>query len=172
MLNKRYFSLTLSLLGLFAAAAPAAFAADDLLSVNKTVFIQIVLFLVAIFILNKLVFKPFINLIDRRDKLTRGAIEEAKELEEKVAHIIEEYDAKLAEARAQAIEERNKIVQEGQNAAEDILSKAREETSELLKEAKGKLEADTQEIKTKVKSDVDDIGRDIASRVLGKEIAS
>lgn len=172
MLNKRYFSLTLSVLGLFAATAPGAFAADNLLSVNKTVFIQIVLFLVAIYVLNKLVFKPFLNLTDRRDKLTRGAIEEAKELEEKVAHIIEEYDAKLAEARAQALEERNKIVQEGQSAAEDILSKAREETSELLHEAKHKLEVETEEIKNKVKSDVDDIAQDIASRVLGKEVAS
>ncbi len=171
MLNKRIFSLALSALGLFAATAPSAFASDDLLSVNKTVFIQIVLFLIAIYILNKLVFKPFLNLMDRRDKLTRGAIEEAKELEEKVAHIIEEYDAKLVEARSLAVEERNKIVQEGQNVADGILSKAREETSELLQDAKGKLEADTQEIKDKVKSDVDDIARDIASRVLGKEIA-
>ncbi len=172
MLNKRNFSITLCALGLFAVSATSSFAADDLLSVNKTVFIQIVLFLIAIYILNKLVFKPFLNLMDRRDKLTRGAIEEAKELEEKVAHIIEEYDAKLAEARSLAVEERNKIVQEGQSAADDILSKAREETSELLHEAKHKLEAETEEIKNKVKTDVDDIAQDIASRVLGKEIAS
>jgi len=172
MLNKRIFSITLSALGLFAASAPSAFASDDLLSVNKTVFIQIVIFLIAIYILNKLVFEPFLNLIDRRDKLTRGAMEEAKEFEEKVAHIIEEYDAKLAEARVFAVEERNKIVQEGQSVAEGILTQAREETTELLKDAKSKLEADTQEIKNKVKSDVDTIAKDIASTVLGKEIAS
>ncbi|MGB3364599.1 MAG: hypothetical protein WBB48_07455, partial [Thermodesulfobacteriota bacterium] len=45
-------------------------ASGDLLSVNYTVFIQIVIFLIAIFILNKLVFKPFLNLVDRRDMLT------------------------------------------------------------------------------------------------------
>ena len=172
MLNKRIFSILLSALGLFAATTPSAFASEDLLSVNKTVFIQIVLFLIAIYILNKLVFKPFLNLMDRRDKLTRGAIEEAKELEEKVVHIIKEYDSKLAEARVLAIEERNKIVHEGQTAAEGILARAREETTELLKDAKSKLEADTQEIKNKVKSDVHAIAKDIASRVLGKEIVS
>ncbi len=172
MLNKRFFSFILGTLGLFAATAPCALAADDLLSVNKTVFIQMAIFLIAIYILNKLVFKPFLNLMDRRDKLTRGAIEEAKELEEKVVQIIDEYEAKLAEARVLAVEERNKIVQEGEKVAEGILSKAREETSGLLQEAKHKLEADTLEIKNKVKSDVDAIAKDIASTLLGKEIAS
>lgn len=172
LLNKRIFSYTLPALGLFAAAAPSAFAADDLLSVNRTVFIQIVIFLIAIYILNKLMFKPFLNLMDRRDKLTRGAIEEAKELEEKVVHIIEEYDAKLTEARALAAQERNKIVQEGQSVANDIVNKAREETSALLHEAKQKLESESKEIKSKVKSDVDSIAKDIASTVLGKEVSS
>lgn len=172
MLNKRTYSFTASLFVLLVLTASQAYASDDLLSVNKTVFIQIVLFLIAIYILNTLVFKPFMKLMDRRDKLTRGAIEEAKELEVKVRQIIEEYDIKLAEAREQAIEERNKIVHEGQTVADGILSKAREETTELLKEAKTKLEADTEEIKVKVKSDVDAIAKDIASKVLGREVVS
>ena len=172
MLNKKTFSYLLSSLGLLFISAHGAFAAsDNLLSVNKTVFIQIAIFLIAIYILNKLVFKPFLALVDRRDKLTRGAIEEANELEGKVAQIIEEYDAKLAEARVQAVAERNKIIHEGQKAADDIVHKTRENTSALLHEAKEKLEADTQDIKNKVKSDVDSIAKDIATTVLGKEIA-
>jgi F-type H+-transporting ATPase subunit b len=149
--------------------ATNAYASDDLLSVNYTVFIQIVIFLIAIFILNKLVFKPFLNLVDRRDKLTRGAIEEAQELEERVKEIIAEYDVKLNEARALAIEERNKIILEGQAVADNIIGKAREETSVILEDAKTKLEADTQEIREKLKGDVDGLAEDIASRVLGKE---
>ena len=69
------------ILVLFVVITSNAFAAsEDLLTVNKTVFFQIIIFLAAIFILNKLVFKPFLNLIDKRVKLTRGAIEEANEL--------------------------------------------------------------------------------------------
>lgn len=174
MLNKRFFSYAILSVGFFALGSVSAFAAggSDLLSVNYTMFIQIVIFLIALYVLNKFVFKPFLELVDRRDKLTRGAIDEAKELEEKVARIIEEYDAKLAEAKAQAAQERNKIVHEGQQVADGIITRSREETSALLHEAKQKLEKDTEEIKNKVKSDVDNIGRDIASRVLGKEVSS
>jgi F-type H+-transporting ATPase subunit b len=154
---------------LLLAAASQAFASDDLLSVNKTVLIQIVIFIVAIFILNTLVFKPFIELIDRRDKLTKGAIKEAKELEEKVKEIILEYEAKLNEARAQALEERHKIVREGESAASAIISKTREETAALLDDAKKKLEAETGVIKEKLKGDVELLSKEIATRVLGRE---
>ena len=130
----------------------------------------IVIFLIAIYILNKLVFKPFLNLVDRRDKLTRGAIEEAHELEDKVKAIIEEYDSKLNEARTLAVEERNKLIQEGQNVAQEIIGEARNETSALLDEAKVKLEADTKEIKEKIKNDIDSLAGEIATKVLGKEL--
>lgn len=160
-----FFSFALVILSSNAYAA-----SGDLLSVNYTVFIQIIIFLAAIFILNKLVFKPFLNLVDRRDKLTRGAIEEAHELEEKVKSIIEEYDVKLHEARELAIEERNKLILEGQAVAGEILSKAREETGGLLEEAKAKLAADTKEIKDNIKGDIDKLADDIASKVLGKEV--
>lgn len=167
MKQKRFlivFSLIFSLL-----VASNALAADDLLSVNKTVFIQIILFLAAIFILNSLVFKPFIQLIDRRHKLTRGAIEEAEELERKVKEIIEEYDQKLSEARTVAQEERNKILREAESVSSGIITKAREDANVVLEEAKVRLEAEAKEMKEKLKGDVDLLAKDIASKILGKE---
>lgn len=170
MYFSKFRSLILSFPLVAILASNSYAASGDLLSVNYTVFIQIIIFLIAIYILNKFVFKPFINLVDRRDKLTRGAIEEAHELEEKVKAIIEEYDVKLNEARAVAVEERNKLIQEGQNVSQEIIGEARNETGALLDEAKIKLEADTKEIKEKIKNDIDGLAGDIASKILGKEV--
>jgi hypothetical protein len=54
-------NFTFYFLILLIGIATDAYASEDLLSVNYTVFIQIVIFLLAIFILNKLVFKPFLK---------------------------------------------------------------------------------------------------------------
>jgi len=167
MKQKKFVSAVSLMLLLISASQ--AFAAEDLLSVNKTVIIQIVIFIAAIFILNTLVFKPFMKLIDRREKLTKGAIREARELEEKVKEIILEYEAKLNDARAQAQEERNKIVREAEAAASVIISKTREETAGLLDEAKKKLESESEVIKEKLKGDVQLLSKEIASRILGRE---
>ncbi|HWP93617.1 MAG TPA: ATP synthase F0 subunit B [Thermodesulfobacteriota bacterium] len=145
-------------------------AAEDILSVDKTVVIQMVIFLASIFILNSLLFKPLLGLVDKREQLTTGTIEEAKKLEEKVGQIIEEYNSKLNEARARALEERNETRRQAQVLHEEMIKKAREEAQALLEEAKHKLELETSEIKGKIRSDVETIARDMASRILGKEV--
>jgi F-type H+-transporting ATPase subunit b len=145
-------------------------AAEDILSVDKTVVIQMVIFLASIFILNSLLFKPLLGLVDKREQLTIGTIEEAKKLEEKVGQIIEEYNSKLNEARARALEERNETRRQAQVLHEEMIKKAREEAQALLEEAKHKLELETSEIKGKIRSDVETIARDMASRILGKEV--
>lgn len=167
---KRAGLITILLTAFFLPVSQDAMAAsDDLLSVNYTLFIQIAIFIAAILILNALVFKPFINLIDRREKLTKGAISEAKELEARVRQIIEEYEARLGEARIQAQEERAGIVKEAEAAAGGMISKAREETSAILDDAKQKLEAETQSIKQKLSGDVEALAKEISSKILGRE---
>jgi F-type H+-transporting ATPase subunit b len=148
----------------------SARAAEDILSVDKTLIIQIIIFVGTIFILNALLFKPFLELVGRREKLTTGTIEQANELRKKVEQIINEYNTKLNEARAQAIEERNEIRRQAQRAYEDIIKKVREEAQALLEEAKAKLQSETKDIKEKVRSDIEVLAREIASRVLGKEV--
>jgi F-type H+-transporting ATPase subunit b len=147
-----------------------AMAAEDILSVDKTLIIQIIIFIAAIFILNSLLFKPLLELVGRREKLTTGTIEEANQLGEKVNQIINEYNLKLNDARAQAIEERNEIRRQAQSAYDDIVKKAREEAQALLEEAKAKLQSETKEIKEKVRSDIEVLAREMASRILGKEV--
>ncbi|MCL4244053.1 MAG: ATP synthase F0 subunit B [Candidatus Dadabacteria bacterium] len=163
------FKITAPLGLLLLAAADASAASGDLLSVNYTVFIEVVIFVAAIIILNALVFQPFLKLMDRRDRLTKGTMEEAKDLEARVKSIIEEYEARLADARAHAQEERTRIVREAQDAATGIVSKAREETSSLIEDAKKKLEAESEAIKQKLSGDVELLAKDISSKILGRE---
>jgi len=157
---------------LIALAIPTynAMAAEDILRVDKTLVIQIIIFVAAIFILNSLLFKPLLGLVERREQLTTGTIREAKEVEQKVGRIIEEYNAKLNEARAKALGERNEIRRQAQTAAEDMIRKAREEAQVLLEEAKSKLASETREIKEKIRSDIEVLAREMASRILGREV--
>lgn len=167
----RYTRFIAILLGSLTISGSNALAAsEDILSVDKTVFIQVIIFIAAIFILNKLVFRPFMDVIDRREKLTEGALQEARELDEKVRNIIEAYEARLAKAREQATEERNNLVRDGEAIANGLTARAREETASLLEDAKSRLKAETEEIKKRIDSDVEVLAKDVASKVLGREV--
>jgi F-type H+-transporting ATPase subunit b len=145
-------------------------AAEELLRIDKTLIIQMVIFISAIFILNSLLFKPLLQLVERREQLTTGRIKEAKELEKKVEQIIKEYKEKLDEVRAKAMEERNEIRRVAQTAGEKLIAKAHDEAQALIQEAKAKLWLEASEIREKIKPEIEILARDMASQILGREL--
>jgi F-type H+-transporting ATPase subunit b len=145
-------------------------AAEELLKIDKTLIIQLIIFIATIFILNSLLFKPFLRLVERREKLTTGRIKEAKELEEKVEHITREYRAKLDEIRAKATEERNDIRREAQAAAEDLIGRTHKEAQALLEEARSKLKLEANEIRERIKPEIEVLAREMSLQILGRKV--
>ncbi len=161
--------LVLVLTILFISVSDAG-AAEELLKIDKTLIVQLIIFIATIFILNSLLFKPLIGVVEKREKLTTGRIKEAKELEEKVDHITREYRAKLDEIRAKAMEERNEIRREAQAAAEDLIGKAHKEAQALLEEARSKLKLEAKEIRERIKPEIEVLAREMALQILGRKV--
>jgi len=145
-------------------------AAEELLKIDKTLIVQLIIFIATIFILNSLLFKPLIGVVEKREKLTTGRIKEAKELEEKVEQIMKEYRAKLDEIRAKAMEERNEIRREAQAAAEDLIGRTHKEAQALLEEARSRLNLETRDIRERIKPDIEVLAREIVLQVLGRKV--
>ncbi len=145
-------------------------AAEELLKIDKTLIVQLIIFIATIFILNSLLFKPLIGVVEKREKLTTGRIKEAKELEEKVEQIMREYRAKLDEIRAKAMEERNEIRREAQAAAEDLIGRTHKEAQALLEEARSRLNLETRDIRERIKPDIEVLAREIVLQVLGRKV--
>lgn len=145
-------------------------AAEELLKIDKTLIVQIIIFIAAIFILNSLLFKPLLGLIEKRERLTTGRIKEAKELRERVEQIEKEYRAKLDEIRAKAMEERNEMRREAQAAAEDLIEKAHREAQALLGEVQSKLELEAKEIRERIKPEIEVLAHEIALKILGRKV--
>jgi F-type H+-transporting ATPase subunit b len=155
---------------LFISTYTDAIAAEDLLKIDKILIFQIVIFVAAIFILNSLLFKPLFQLVDRREELTTGAIKEANKLRQRIDQIINEYNAKLDEARSQALEERKKIRHDAHKAAEEILEKARDQAQTLLNLSKDRLESEKIEKEKGIEPEIKSLARIVASRILEKEL--
>ncbi len=147
-----------------------ASASEDILKVDKTLFVQLIIFIAAIFILNSLLFKPLIQLVDRREKLTTGTIAEAKRIREELEKIRDEYSSRLNEARSQAVLERSEIRRQAQLSSEEINKRAREENQAFLDESTKRLESETREIEEKIKPTIEILAKDVASIILKKEI--
>ncbi len=137
--------------------ARGVFAAEDLITADKTLFVQFAIFLVALYVLNSLFFKPLMELADKRDKATSGSGREADELAEKTRAMTGQYSAALKEAREQALAKRARLTKTALAEAEEIVSSAREQARSLLEKRTGELAVHVDKVREEMRSEIEDI---------------
>lgn len=167
---KKHFLLFLNGIFILFLSAMESFAAgDELLTVDKTILIQFVIVLVGLYIINKLILQPMLTLLDRRENLTKGTVNEARQLTEEAETLINDYKQKIDSARAEATEKRAEIRREAQLIAEKMISEARDESHSTLENYKRDLDTQVADIKTKIKPEIENLAKDISDKVLGAE---
>ena len=167
---KKNLSLYLLLMIIFSVTDNVLASEGNILSLDKTLIVQLVIFVSAIFMLNEFLFKPLLDLDARREKLTTGTVSEAHELKMKAEETVKEYRGKINAARAQVQDERNKIRKQAQTSASEMIAMTREEINTMLDEARDNIEKESSELREKIRPEIEIIARDVASRLINKEI--
>jgi len=146
--------------------APQAINVD----VDLTFVVPFVLVVVLTLILKPVLFDPMLRLFAEREKRIEGAKAEARKLDERSGEALATYEAQMTRARAAANAEREKIRAEGTKREQEILGAVREATTRVLDEGKQTARAEAERARVQLKSDATAMARDLASRVLGREV--
>jgi F-type H+-transporting ATPase subunit b len=139
---------------------------------DKSVFIQIGLFVLLMLVLKPTLFDPMLKLFEEREKRIDGAKAQARKIDKKSATALATYEQEMAKARATANAEREKIRAEGQKQEQEILDRVRKAAAEKLEEGKRQSQAEAARVRAELKAASSDLGKDLASRVLGREVSS
>ncbi len=142
----------------------------DLTPHLSVIFIQLIFFAAALLVLSKLLFAPITAGLQRRSEMIEGNRREAEEISVRAAEALEEYEAKLKEARDKAILERLEIRGRGEKRAREILQKARARGEARLQEMKDNVARETETLKEELRAQVPELAREMASRLLGREL--
>lgn len=143
------------------AAAPAV-------DVDGTMLIQAGLFLGLYFVLRPLLFKPWIEVLERRHQNIEGALENAEELNRKVAKLEKDSGARLDRAREEALALRSDVRAKSESEQSNILAKAREQASKDLEEARLKARREAADARRVLESEVDTLASDVFLKVMGR----
>ncbi len=127
-------------------------------------------FLITVFGLNMLVWKPTLALLAEREANIDGFLSEAERLTADAATRESELEAKLAEARARSIAERNRLRQAAQAAERELMDAAREAADARMTEARAALAADRDTARTELHATLGTLSVGIASAVLGRAV--
>jgi len=141
------------------------------LDFDLTFLAHLVAFAVLVMILKPLLFDPLMKVFEERERRTEGAKLLARRMDERAGELLQRYEAELEAVRRAAGEERERLRAEGAKLEAQILAEARAEVAKLVEQGRAKLETDRKLLRAELSTRAADIARDIASRVLGREVA-
>lgn len=141
-----------------------------MISLDYTVLIQIVSFLLFWFFLNRLVFTPFRRVIEEREQRTDGVKTETESLIEERRRLQEEVESQIAQARAEGKNIKEEILQEALRTRETLLSQAQGNAAKVLQTAREDIQQEVQRAQGPVAKEAEAIAQQMAEKILGRKI--
>jgi F-type H+-transporting ATPase subunit b len=138
-----------------------------MLEFDKWFFVLLANFLVLLYILNIILFRPFLRVLKEREASTKGFMDEARGMLEKKDQLLEDMKRDFSEAAAKAREEFEKLRGEGLDRQREMLSKAGGESSALMEKARGELQAAADKARAELRSDVENFSDEIVRKLAG-----
>lgn len=120
------------------------------------------------FLLNTLVFKPILQVIDQRSGAVRGARELADSAARKAAAAAAEYDQKLNAARAEVYGQMDDMRKAALDKRAMLLGDTRATIEQELKMAAARVQQESQAARDTLDHDANNLAGAIVSRVLGR----
>ena len=142
-----------------------------MISLDISILYQVILFVILWLILNKVLFQPYLKLLDERERRTTGAQHDSTELEHEGARLRAQYEEKIAQAQSLAAGERERILQTARQEREKILAQARQEAEQTLARRRQEIAAAVEAERRLAAAEAAIIGAEIASKVLGRKVA-
>jgi len=137
---------------------------------DYTLLIQMVLFVLLVFTLNILLYKPILSIIDRRKKQLEELENEIRLFNESVEKRVAEYEERLRQAKIKASELKKEIVQEGANQAKNIVDAVRNEIPAMIREYQQKMDEEVEKAKAVLSGHYQELSLQIAQKILGRPL--
>lgn len=141
-----------------------------MISLDYTLGFQIINFLLLIFILNILLYKPIMGIIEKREKRLGDADAEVKRLREEIERKLAEYEEKARLARREAADQAKVSIREGSEEAKKIVEVARGEIASLMDDFSIRMDGEIAEARKILSAQSRTISLEIVGKVLGRAI--
>ncbi|MCX5829411.1 MAG: ATP synthase F0 subunit B [Deltaproteobacteria bacterium] len=141
-----------------------------MVDINLTLFVQMANFLVLIVILNYLLYKPILAILDKRKMRLDESEGEIKRLNATVEQKAAEYEEKLRVAKQDALGKKNEILKEAADSAKAIIDERRSKIPAMLAEFQGKVGQEVDAARRILKDQSQKISAEIAEKVLGRSL--
>lgn len=141
-----------------------------MISIDYSLVVQIVLFLILWSILRRVLFGPVGRLMAERERRTEGSQAEARSLMEEGQELQAQYDAAIAKARAEGEAIKSEIREEAQKARNVILSQGRDAATQKIQEIREEVRKELEAARRVAATNAEGLAQEMAEKVLGRKL--
>ncbi len=142
-----------------------------LISINETLVVQLISFLIFLFIINRIMIRPLRDTMAERDNYIQMVQEEIldskKELEE-IAHESHQHEKEIRQAALQIATEMESL---GKNEAKDIMGMAREEMAATKKQTQDEINRYLAQAMMSVQKESEALSVTVIEKILDRKVS-
>lgn len=141
-----------------------------MITINSTLIAQILNFLILVFILKKLAYKPVVRMLKARQDRIQESLDKADAEAAEADKTLAEYKEQLASTRIKAQEIIDNANKRAQQEREDSIQQTKHEIERMRTAAKAEIARDRERAQEQIKSEIVTLSLLAASKVIGAQI--
>lgn len=133
----------------------------NIISPDASLVFVLILFVIFVFVMNRILFRPIGRVLDERETLIEGSANEARAARRRYEAKLADYEATIRQARAEsyrrleqeraaALEERRKVIEAAKQQAHEQIAQARAEIGRQVATARTTLESEARQIAERI----------------------
>lgn len=141
-----------------------------LITINETLIVQLLSFLIFLFIINRIMFRPLQNVMNERvnymDKIKMDTVDTVKELED----LTKKLKKQESDVRAQAFELKRELEESGSAKSAEIFASTREEINAIKEKAEADVNVQISEAKKHLQKESETLAINIMEKLLDRRL--
>jgi F-type H+-transporting ATPase subunit b len=143
-----------------------------LVSINETVFVQLISFLIFLYIMNRVMFRPLRDTMLKRDHHVKRIQDDITHQENQLQTLKNKISERESRVRSEALEMRKKLEDSGSQEAAAIISTTRQEIEVLRKKSAQDVDNKVSEARKSLKQESEGLVSDVMEKVLDRRPSS
>jgi F-type H+-transporting ATPase subunit b len=142
-----------------------------MIDIDWTLFMQIANFLLLVFLLNMVLFRPIRETLKERQNLFSGLQSDVSSLCETEQSVRQDIQSELLSARKSGVNKRDMLKQEGSAMEAGMMEKAKAEADAEMARMADKIKSDVAAAREALSPQAQSFALDLAAKILGMEVA-
>jgi F-type H+-transporting ATPase subunit b len=142
-----------------------------LITINETLFVQLLSFLIFLFIINRIMFRPLQNVMNERvnymDKIKVDTVDTIQQLED----LTKKLKKQESEVRAQALEVKRELEESGSAKSAEIFASTRKEIEAIKEKTELEVNVQLSEARKHIQEESEALAINIMEKLLDRRLA-